>query len=245
MNDITVRRPIQWVCSSATNVGTVRSVNEDAILARPEIGLWAVADGMGGHVAGDVAHEALPAAPRPWTWLRQVHGADVVVVTTPGEHAGAAADAAVTAVPGCSLAVRTADCAPLVLRATHAVGVVHAGWKGLEAGIVAAAVAALRSLDDAPIEAHLGPCIRAGCYEFAGPELDRLTERFGADVRGTTVWGTPALDLPAAVGAALREAGVDRLHDLAPCTACDRRWFSHRAHADDGRFATVAWMPTP
>lgn len=55
MNDITVRRPIQWVCSSATNVGTVRAVNEDAVLERPEIGLWAVGDGMGGHDAGNVA----------------------------------------------------------------------------------------------------------------------------------------------------------------------------------------------
>lgn len=55
MNDITVRRPIQWVSSSATDVGTVRTVNEDAILERPEIGLWAVSDGMGGHDAGNVA----------------------------------------------------------------------------------------------------------------------------------------------------------------------------------------------
>ena len=55
MNDITIRRPIQWVSSSATNVGTVRSVNEDAVLERPEIGLWAVGDGMGGHDAGNVA----------------------------------------------------------------------------------------------------------------------------------------------------------------------------------------------
>lgn len=55
MNDITVRRPIQWICSSATHVGTVRTVNEDAVLERPEIGLWAVGDGMGGHDAGNVA----------------------------------------------------------------------------------------------------------------------------------------------------------------------------------------------
>lgn len=55
MNDITVRRPIQWVCASATNVGTVREVNEDAVSELPEIGLWTVADGMGGHDAGNVA----------------------------------------------------------------------------------------------------------------------------------------------------------------------------------------------
>lgn len=55
MTDITFRRPISWDSSSLTDVGTVRSVNEDAILSRPEIGLWAVADGMGGHKVGDIA----------------------------------------------------------------------------------------------------------------------------------------------------------------------------------------------
>lgn len=55
MNDITVRRPIQWLCASATDVGTVRTVNEDAVLDRSKVGLWAVADGMGGHDAGNVA----------------------------------------------------------------------------------------------------------------------------------------------------------------------------------------------
>lgn len=55
MNDITIRRPIQWSSAAATNVGTVRTINEDAILARPEAGMWIVADGMGGHEAGNVA----------------------------------------------------------------------------------------------------------------------------------------------------------------------------------------------
>ena len=55
-----------------------------------------------------------------WTWLRQVHGAQVVVVRTPGEHAGVEADAAVTDTLGCPLVVRTADCAPVVLTGTRA-----------------------------------------------------------------------------------------------------------------------------
>src|SRR4051794_17563047 len=54
-------------------------------------------------------------APAPWTWLHQVHGAEVVVVHTPGDHAGAEADAAVTAATGAVLAVQTADCASILL----------------------------------------------------------------------------------------------------------------------------------
>jgi YfiH family protein len=187
----------------------------------------------------------VPAAPRPWTWLHQVHGAEVVVVSTPGEHAGAPADGAVTATPGCALVVRSADCAPVVLLGRRAIGVLHAGWKGLEAGIVGRTVAALRALDDGPVAAQLGPCIRPGCYEFGGPELDRLVGRFGNEVRSTTAWGTPALDLPAAVAAALREVGVEALQDQAGCTACDRRWYSHRARGELERVATVGWIPSP
>ena len=163
----------------------------------------------------------------------------------PGQHAGADADAAVTATPGCSVVVRSADCAPVVLLGERLVGVVHAGWRGLVAGVIEHTLDAMRALDDGPISAHLGPCIRAGCYEFVGPELVELTDRFGAGVAATTMWGTPALDLPAVVAAALHDAGVDGLRDDAGCTACDRRWYSHRARGEPQRFATVAWIPAP
>lgn len=55
MTDTTVRRPIKWSSCADTNVGMVRKINEDSVLARPEVGLWVVADGMGGYEAGDVA----------------------------------------------------------------------------------------------------------------------------------------------------------------------------------------------
>lgn len=55
MSDTTVRRPINWSCAAESNVGVVRSVNEDSIMSNSDIGLWAVADGMGGYEAGDVA----------------------------------------------------------------------------------------------------------------------------------------------------------------------------------------------
>jgi polyphenol oxidase len=174
-----------------------------------------------------------------------VHGADVVVVTTPGQHAGAAADAMVTATAGCTLAVRTADCAPVVLEGAWSVGVVHAGWRGLLDGVVANTAASMRELGDEPRRAAIGPCIRAGCYEFGESELGLLVGRFGERVRATTMWGTPAFDLAGAVQLACRAEGIDDVDDSAGCTACDLRWFSHRARRETERFATLAWITDP
>jgi YfiH family protein len=183
--------------------------------------------------------------PGPVSWLHQQHGAAVVVVSTPGDHAGEPADAAVTASPGCALAVRTADCAPVVLVAEGVVGVVHAGWRGLLGGVIEESAKAMVDLGATSIEAVLGPCIRPGCYEFGEAELDLVAARLGPAVRSTTGWGTPALDLAAAVAAACAEAGIQHLLDEAGCTACDRRWFSHRARAEPGRIATIAWLTEP
>lgn len=178
----------------------------------------------------------------PCTWLSQVHGSSVVTVTKPGQHVGAPADAAVTATSGLSLAIQTADCAPIALIAPGALGVVHAGWRGLQSGVVRNAVLAIERLTDGPIRAVVGPCIHPECYGFGAAELDELAELFGEEVRSTTSDGEPALDLPSGVKSALRMSGVESIDDMNCCTACSQEHWSHRARGDAQRQVLVAWL---
>jgi YfiH family protein len=169
--------------------------------------------------------------------VHQVHGAGVVVVDRPGHHGEA--DAIVTTTPGVPIAVRVADCAPVALlaEADGVVGVVHAGWRGIVAGVVPAALDVMRSLGATRIRAVLGPCIHAECYEFTGPELDDLVARLGPTVRGTTTEGTPALDVVAAVRAHLPD-----VVDESVCTACSGHHWSFRKDGAAERIAVVAWL---
>lgn len=178
----------------------------------------------------------------PWTWLRLEHGAGVVTVRGPGEHAGATADAAVTATPGCPVSVTTADCAPVLFEAPGAVGVAHAGWRGLLAGVLEATVDAMEAIGHPPHHAALGPCIGAHHYEFGVEDLDRAADRYGRTVRATTTEGRPALDLTAGVAAACASRGLVLRVD-GRCTACSPDHWSYRARGDRARQALVAWVP--
>lgn len=202
-------------------------------------GVWVPVDGIDPVVA--VRRAALH--PGPWTWLRQVHGARVVIVEAPGGGAGQEADAAVTAVPGAPLAVFTADCAPVALAGDATLGVAHAGWRGLVAGVLPRTVEAMRALGErGTIRAVLGPCIHAPCYEFGAAELDDVAGVLGDGVRAVSRSGSPALDVTAGARSSLAAAGVTDVDDVNVCTACGGGHWSFRARGEMERQAVVAWI---
>jgi purine-nucleoside/S-methyl-5'-thioadenosine phosphorylase / adenosine deaminase len=195
-------------------------------------------------VAENRARVAAAAGLRPpseWVWLDQVHGAVVHVADGVPEDVPAA-DAAVTSTPGLPLVVVTADCAPVVIACDDAIGVVHAGHRGLLAGVVERAVTQLGAMGLGPVRAFLGPCVRPAQYEFGADDLAGLVDHFGTEVASTTSDGRPAFDIPTAVRIALLRAGVapDDISDSDICTASSTDMFSYRRDGTTGRQATIA-----
>jgi len=151
-------------------------------------------------------------------------------------------DALVAGEGGVGLAVLTADCASVALGSRQGVfGAVHAGWRGLVDGVVERAIATMEALGATDVVGALGPCIHPECYEFSDHDLDRVAARYGDGVRGRTSSGRPALDLPAAVSAALSAGGARQRPGTTACTSCSAGYFSHRARGDVGRQALVVW----
>lgn len=191
------------------------------------------------------ACRALTPDPLHWVPIRQVHGASVVVDGARGPVSDA--DAVVVTRSGLVGAVLTADCAPVAIVGHGAVAAVHAGWRGLVAGVVGAAVGAMRDLGAEPTEAVVGPCIHPCCYEFGAEDLALVEAALspGApvspeaarapSVRATTASGAVALDVPSAVRLALAEAGVPRVTEVDLCTSCSPDYFSHRRDGTTGR----------
>lgn len=153
---------------------------------------------------------------------RQVHGTRVVVDAEGIEEA----DGQVTTVPGVAAMVLVADCLPVALAGAERVGMVHAGWRGLAAGVLERGVEATGA-----VAAAIGPGIGPCCYEV------------GDDVRAVFGTSEPTLDLKAIARARLEAAGVRDIHDCGLCTSCDaERFFSHRRDRGvTGRQAGLAW----
>jgi YfiH family protein len=142
------------------------------------------------------------------------------------------ADGHVVREPGLAPLVFVADCLPVALRGSKGVAMVHAGWRGLAGGILAAAAEAVEATA-AAIGPGIGPC----CYEVGGEVLGAFAD-LPEVARGRM------LDLPEVARQLLGRAGVERVESTGLCTSCEPElFFSHRR--DDGRTgrqAGIAWL---
>ena len=142
--------------------------------------------------------------------------------------------------PGRAMLLLTADCLPIALAREHAerpaLAILHAGWRGLLAGIVANGV---RALGRARLAAVIGPGIGPCCYEVGDEVAAPFREAFGDDVVRDD-----RLDLWTAAERALRAAGVERVDRTDICTSCHPdRFFSHRRdHGRTGRQGVIAYV---
>ena len=179
----------------------------------------------------------------PIARVHQVHGKTVRVVTRENFSEKPEGDGMVTAEAGIMLAVATADCVPILMMdaAQRIVGAIHAGWRGVIAGIAEEGVLAMERLGATPrdLRAALGPSIGQCCFEVD----EDLVHRFAREVEGSQRHARPGrpgkshLDLRAIIADQLMSAGMPResIIDVGPCTKCaNDRFFSRRADASSG-----------
>lgn len=185
---------------------------------------------------------ALPAKPH---WLRQVHGCTVADAAR--DPRDCQADAVIAARPREVCAVLTADCLPLLLcdeAGTH-VAAVHAGWRGLAAGIIEATVARFPA-PPRELLCWLGPAIGPGAFEVGAEVRARFLARGDAGTHAAFVpasGGRWLADLYALARERLRACGVGRIRGGGLCTYSDPgRFFSYRRDGVTGRMASLIWI---
>ncbi len=180
----------------------------------------------------------------PVQWLRQVHGCGVAARPLP--EAVPEADAAWTDRPGRALAVLTADCLPALFWSLDGgwVGVAHAGWRGLAAGVLPALVRAA-PVPPACLQAWLGPAIGPAAFEVDAP----VRQAFAHWPRGWEQAFRPnrpghwLLDLQALARLQLHRLGLETVHAEPACTFSEKaRFFSYRRDGRTGRQAALIWL---
>jgi YfiH family protein len=168
----------------------------------------------------------------------QVHGTTVQLIRD-GAQGGddVEADGQATSQRCVGALVLTADCLPVALGTSNAVAMVHAGWRGLAAGILEEGARAVRELggeDD--LVAIIGPGAGPCCYEVG----EEVHAAFGGAHRAPH---TRNIDLKAIARERLLATGVAEIRDVAICTICDERFFSYRREGvRAGRQGAVAWL---
>lgn len=182
--------------------------------------------------------EALGLEGASLTTIGSVHGAAVARVDEPASSVDDV-DALFTDRPGIAIFATYADCYPIVLwdPAHRAVGLVHAGWRGTEAGVARAAIKAMQNefgTEPADIKAGIGPGICGQCYEVGEEVAQRFDKRFVKKSGASHL-----LDLAADNRAQLEEAGIKNVYTTDLCTKETDYLPSHRRDHDGARFGTI------
>ncbi len=182
--------------------------------------LWLLADALG------ISEERIVSG-------QQVHGAELAFYDAPTmATATPEVDGHVIRQPGPIGLVYTADCLPVAVAGPGGVAMLHCGWRGLSAGIIARGVEAVNATH-AAIGPGIGPC----CYEV-GDEVRAAFAALGGEVTdGRT------LNLPEVARCLLRKSGVERIESEDICTRCEPElFFSHRRDGGPGRQGGLAWI---
>jgi YfiH family protein len=205
---------------------------------------------LGAHVGDDplavaanraLLRRELPAEP---VWLAQVHGTQCVDAAITA--ADTPADASISRHRGVVCAVLTADCLPVLfcdLRGT-VVGIAHAGWRGLAAGVIEATVAAMGE-PAARLMAWLGPAIGPQAFEVGAEVREIFVAR---DPRAASAFATGAngkwlCDICQLARQRLHALGLRRIASADSCTVSDgERFFSYRRDGVTGRMASLIWL---
>ena len=173
----------------------------------------------------------------PLTMIGSVHGAEVARVDDP-VYSVDDVDALITNRPGLALFATYADCYPIVLwdPEKHVAGLVHAGWRGTQAGVASRAIDFMRDeFGCRYIRAGIGPGICERCYEVGEDVASKFDARFVNPGKG----GKWLLDLAAANAAQLEDAGAKAVYDIGMCTKETYLFPSHRRHPDGTRFGAI------
>ena len=174
------------------------------------------------------------------SWLTQVHSARALDAA-PGPCGEG--DALVVRRAALAATVAVADCVPVLLAGAGGAAAVHAGWRGLAAGVIPAAVERLGAVEAAWIGPAIGPC----CYEVSEEVAAAVVAASAAEVRRAGARARPHLDLARAASLQLARAGVGAVTLLRHCTRCRSEWLeSHRRDGERaGRNLALIWLEAP
>ena len=179
-------------------------------------------------------------------FLNQVHGADVLKVGDPAFDSGPPdADALISSRANEVIAVRTADCLPVLFCSNEGneIAAAHCGWRGLVAGVLANTIEAMQT-PASDLIAWLGPAISQAAFEVGDDVRDAFTavDRHAASCFEANERGRWQADLYALAHQQLTRSGVEKVHGGGLCTYTDStRFFSYRRDGDTGRMVSFIY----